>query len=417
MAISEQCKVGLHFAWAGINPGIKSPVSEKRGLAYADADKRYHMFKDRLIAREGVVDGSLIFHGKDEKFNVPLGLRGNMSTNNLEVLRSVLSERIPIKSSSLESTVKSLSYLASKGDMSVVKSDWDTFSKLSHFEIPNDGARSTMITGLKDAFPFVYNYPPFKRSMGFRNSYVTAETKLVLNALGHVNVDSIPMLVSSVGSEHANKLIKNLYNNRRPELYSAPVQQLHISGDDVYLGGGDFGSMMKENVPYQHGGFAMWLSAEDPEVYKKIYKSTKPYDVPTVLNSSGKGFKVFEPGVVCGQVLPFTADEIFKDSIVPRRVPPEIDHNWKGDPYVDSDVVSRISKSLNDALPAAFADEGKIEGVPQSSAVTVSNRLPANFKTPGVVNMLPEIPKLTTVTYLFLMFPLLEVQHLLETFL
>ena len=27
MAIFEQCKLGLHFAWAGINPGIKSPVN------------------------------------------------------------------------------------------------------------------------------------------------------------------------------------------------------------------------------------------------------------------------------------------------------------------------------------------------------------------------------------------------------
>ncbi len=370
--------------------------SEKRGLAYADADKRYRTFKDRLIAREGVVDGSLIFHGKDEKFNVPLGLRGNLSTNNLEVLRSVLSERIPIKSASLESTVKSLSYLASKGDMSVVNSDWDTFSRLSHFDLPNYADRSSIISGLKSAFPFVYDHAPFKRSMGFRNSYVTAETKLVLNAMGHVNVDSIPMLVSSVGSDHANKLIKNLYNNPRPELYSAPVQQVHISADDVYLGGGDFGSMMKDNVPYKHGGFATWLSAEDPEVYKNIYKSTKPYDVPTVLNSNGKGFKVFEPGVDRGQVLPFTADEIFKDSILPRRLPPEIDHDWRGDPYINRDVASRMAKSLDDPLPAAFADKGKIEGVPESSAVTVSSRVPVNFKTPGVVNVLPEIPKLVT---------------------
>ncbi len=379
--------------------------SEKRGLAYADADKRYHIFKDRLIAREGVVDGSLIFHGKGEKFNVPLGLRGNLSTNNLEVLRSVLSERIPIKSPYIKRTVNSLSYLGSKGDMYVVKSDWDTFSKLSHFEISNEGAPSSIISGLKLAFPFVFDYPPFKRSMGFRNGYVTAETKMVLNALGHINVDSIPMLVSSVGTEHANRLIKNLYNNPRPELYSAPIQQLHISGEDVYLGGGDFGSMMKENVPYQHGGFATWLSAEDPELYNKIYKSTKPYDVPTVRNSSGKGFKVFEPGVSYGQLLPFTADEIFKDSIVPRRVPPEIEHNWKGEPYVDPDVMSRISKSVNDALPAAFADEGEIERVPQSSAVTVSNRVPVNFKTPGVVNQLPAIPSLITFDDSDLRFP------------
>ncbi len=204
--------------------------NEQRENLYADAEKRYQMFKGRMIAREGVSNGSLMFHGSTgEKFNVPLGLRGHLSTNNLEVLRSVLSERIPIKSLVLKGTVNALSYLGSKGDMAFVKRDWDTFAKLSPFDV-SDVNRESIMFGLKKAFPNNFKYAPFQTNEGH---YVKAETKSFLNARGNVNVDSIPRLVSSVGSDVANGLIKRLYSSPRPDLYSAPVKEVHINGDDV----------------------------------------------------------------------------------------------------------------------------------------------------------------------------------------